>query len=223
MTDGEQPFILETVRSVVDQTVPCAILILVADNNTWIEPTLGELAARVTIKRIPFQRLGLVRNLGVQEATTEWIAFVDGDDVWLPEKNERQLAFAQRSGFDAVGARHVLIRTDGTPYFYAFARTQPMPSAWIAKRELLFKEPFTDLAQWEDAELWKRFKRLGVCATMKAHLILYRVREGSMSSNFSPAKRRKQLFARLSAHNPMRWLIRCGSWMAAQVLTPPSP
>ena len=33
------------------------------------------------------------RNAGVDHATGEWIAFLDDDDEWLPNKLERQIAF----------------------------------------------------------------------------------------------------------------------------------
>ena len=38
------------------------------------------------------------RNVGVDHATGEWIAFLDDDDEWLPNKLERQLAFASVRG-----------------------------------------------------------------------------------------------------------------------------
>jgi glycosyltransferase involved in cell wall biosynthesis len=220
MTDGERPFVAEAVRSVVNQTVPCRIVVMVATDNPWIEQTVAGLSRHLTIKRVPLQPAGLVRNLGVAEASTEWVAFLDGDDVWLPEKTERHLAYAKVTGCTAIGARHILIRTDGTPFFYAFARTQPLTSAFFFTRELMLREPFSDLKEWEDPELWQRVRRLGVAGTMRDYLILYRVREASVSSNFSPAKRRKQLFARLAGFGPTRWAMRCASRIAASVIVP---
>lgn len=220
MTDGDRPFVGEAMRSVAAQTEPCRLIVMVAPANDWIEPMLAELGLDAVVKRVPLQPVGLVRNLGITEARTEWVAFLDGDDVWLPNKIERQLALARASGRSAIGVRHILIRTDGTPYFYAFARAHPMPSSFLVKRELMLCEPFSDVPRWEDSELWKRLRRLGVAVTMREHLLLYRVREASLSSDWSPAKQRKERIARLAAFAPTRWAMRCASRLAAAVVLP---
>lgn len=220
MTEGDRPFVKEAVRSAVQQTVPCAIIVMASTENDWIEATLGELAAKVTVCRLPLQPVGLVRNRGVSEARTEWVAFLDGDDLWLPEKTARQLAWAKANGLQASGARHILVRTDGTPYFYAFAKTMPLPSSYLFTRDLIIREPFTDLRQWEDSELWKRLLKLGVAGTMRKHLIHYRVREGSLSSSFAPAKRQKQELERWASNAFLRSALLWSSRVLAQVITP---
>jgi len=52
------------------------------------------------------------RNLGAAQAATEWIAFLDDDDEWLPHKIEIQLAAADRC--DIVSCRFVVQSSKGT-------------------------------------------------------------------------------------------------------------
>ena len=220
MTEGEFPFVGDAVQSVVQQTCPCEILLMVDERNTTIEGILGELAAQVKIIRVPLQPPGLVRNIGVKLATTEWIAFLDGDDVWMPDKIERQMAFAEKTQSTAIGARHVLMREDRAAYFYAATRFQPFPSSFFVTRELLLREPFSDLMVWEDAELWKRLKPVARVAIMRDFLIHYRVRKNSLSSNVSPAKRRKYFFAQLAGVPGVRFGLLFASWLMAAFRAP---
>jgi hypothetical protein len=69
-----------------------------------------------------------------------WRRRVDSD------KTERNFVVARKTGSPFIGTRHLLIREDGTPFFYAFAKRTPMPSSWLVKRDLLVEDPFSDRA-----------------------------------------------------------------------------
>lgn len=59
------------------------------------------------------------RNEGVRAAKAEWVAFLDDDDEWLPEKLERQFAAAQASAADdPVVACKVKARTPGGEFVW---------------------------------------------------------------------------------------------------------
>jgi glycosyltransferase involved in cell wall biosynthesis len=55
------------------------------------------------------------RNLGVSNAHSDWIAFLDDDDEWLPRKLERQSATLSAEPVDVVSSN--ALRRDGTRYF----------------------------------------------------------------------------------------------------------
>ncbi len=69
---------------VVDRPAPDTVAALRSMNDPRI---------RVIVNAQPLTA-GAARNVGVDHATSEWIAFLDDDDEWLPTKLERQIAFA---------------------------------------------------------------------------------------------------------------------------------
>jgi teichuronic acid biosynthesis glycosyltransferase TuaG len=88
--------IREAVASVLSQTTPPAEVIVVDDASHPAERArLGELLpSDVRIVDAP-RNLGVggARQLGTEAASRPWLAYLDADDVWLPTKLERQLAF----------------------------------------------------------------------------------------------------------------------------------
>ena len=86
-------FIEEALRSILDQTVPPATIVVVDDGST--DDTAARAAAMdpcVKVVRREHAGVGTARTAGVALTTTELVAFLDADDVWLPRKLEHQLA-----------------------------------------------------------------------------------------------------------------------------------
>lgn len=93
--NGER-FVLEAVESALAQTYPSVEVIVVDDGSTDGGKAL--LAPYVKTKRIryfeePHRGLPAARNKGIRVAKGEYIAFLDADDIFLPEKIERQAAY----------------------------------------------------------------------------------------------------------------------------------
>lgn len=94
---NEEAFIAQAVGSVLDQTAfdrVCEILI-VNDGSTdrsgaILEKLAGE-NSKLKVLTAPGVGPSTARNLALAEAKGEFIAILDGDDVWVPEKLERQL------------------------------------------------------------------------------------------------------------------------------------
>lgn len=212
-TNGDRPFVREAVCSIRDQTEPCDIIVIVETSNNWIEETLAGIPD-VRILRRPLSPVGPTRNAGVAEATTEYVAFLDADDVWLPTKTATQLAFLRSRNADFVGVDHVLMREDGTVFAYGTARHIPMPSAWMVRRDYMMRCPFPavnnqvaeDWVWWRDPDNSTRKHRIPEL------LIKYRVREISLSS-LNISKQRKLRFAKLSRNPLARPLLLMGSYI----------
>lgn len=87
-----EAYIARAVRSVLAQTESVEEIIVVDDGSTdgtaaVVEAIIAELGtALVRLTRQEHAGAGAARNAGIHAATSEWIAFLDGDDEWTTEK-----------------------------------------------------------------------------------------------------------------------------------------
>jgi glycosyltransferase involved in cell wall biosynthesis len=99
--DAER-FMEEAIQSVLDQTYESWELLLVDDGSTDGSTEIARryAAAHPKIRYLEHEghrNLGMSasRNLGIDSARGEFIAFLDADDIYLPEKLERQVALLE--------------------------------------------------------------------------------------------------------------------------------
>lgn len=86
-------FIAEAIESVLNQTYPQVELIVVDDGSTDSTLTvLQNYGDRIRWECQPHQGVAIARNRGWQMAQGEWIAFLDQDDVFWPDKLALQVA-----------------------------------------------------------------------------------------------------------------------------------
>src|SRR4029077_1140213 len=90
-------FIDETLESVFTQTFADYEIVLVDDGSTdgcadAIERRYQD--RRLRIVRQPHQGLSIARRATIAAASGEYVAFLDHDDIWFPDKLERQVAAA---------------------------------------------------------------------------------------------------------------------------------
>ena len=96
-------FIEETIESIQAQTYVRWELLIVDDCST---DNTKEIAAKYMKKdsRIKYQCLEInsgaaaARNVSMKLAKGEYVAFCDSDDLWMPDKLEKQLLFMKRTG-----------------------------------------------------------------------------------------------------------------------------
>jgi len=93
-----EKFITETIESVISQTYSHWELIVVDDKSIDNSPTIVEnfLHKDSRIKLISLDKNSgptNARNRAIEEAKGRYIAFLDSDDIWLPNKLQYQLAF----------------------------------------------------------------------------------------------------------------------------------
>ncbi len=112
-TYGRPEFLPEAIESVVDQTYDEIELVVVDDcSPSPVEPQLdgvdtGDRTLRV-VRHEENQGANAARSTGIEASDGEFVAFIDDDDVWLPEKVERQVAAFEDPdvGLVATGLRY---------------------------------------------------------------------------------------------------------------------
>ena len=97
-------FICETIRSIQAQTYQNWELLIQddcsTDNTDKAVASLAKLDSRIKYECNPKNSgAAITRNNALRRAKGHWIAFLDSDDLWLPEKLEHQLKFMVENGY----------------------------------------------------------------------------------------------------------------------------
>lgn len=96
-------FIAESIQCVINQTYQNWELLIVDDCSTDdSDVVVGPFLKDPRIKYFHNEKnsgAALTRNKALREAQGEWIAFLDSDDLWMPEKLEKQIGFMREHGY----------------------------------------------------------------------------------------------------------------------------
>lgn len=106
--------ITRSLDSIRAQTMPVTRIIVVDDHSTDNSRELVEAAGITNLELLSTPRnqgAGAARNLGVSNAATDWIAFLDADDVWKPAFVEQVSAAIARNGADFASCGGVRVMT----------------------------------------------------------------------------------------------------------------
>ena len=111
--NGEK-YIRNAIQSVIGQTYPNLEIIVIDDGST---DGTGSLVTKsfpsVRYFRQENQGAAAARNLGIRKSTGEYVAFLDSDDVWLPEKISRQVEQIARDPKIKIIHTNIKIKVDG--------------------------------------------------------------------------------------------------------------
>ena len=193
-----EKFIAESIQSVIDQTYANWELIIVDDCST---DATDEVVASFKDDRIRYfhndknSGAAVTRNKALREARGEWIAFLDSDDLWMPEKLEKQIAFMNQNGYIFSYTEYEKIDEESNPLNVYVSGPEIVNKRrmynydYIGQLTMIYSAKAFGLIQIKDikknndyAIRLQLYKKVGTVAyLLHENLALYRVRKVSIS------------------------------------------
>lgn len=201
---NSEAYLTETIDSVREQTFTDWELILIDDCSLDCSREIAEGFAAID-KRVRIICLSensgaaVARNLGIKEAKGRYIAFLDSDDLWLPTKLERQLAFMEVydvsfcfGAYKKINNKHIEIGSVGVPSKVSYRDILKVCSIGcltaMYDTKSLGKIYMPNIRKRQDLGLWLRIlKIIPFAYGINEPLAEYRVRSDSISANKSNA------------------------------------
>jgi teichuronic acid biosynthesis glycosyltransferase TuaG len=202
-TFNSQEFLLEALNSCFIQTHPVNHVIIVDDGSSDSSLAyLKELETNFPKLKIILNHHtglpGLSRQIGINSSNAEWIAFLDSDDYWAPEKIEKQIKSAELSNSGLVYSNGWKVKA-GSPneIFYddfpeelsisgLLSTNWLINSSVIVKRELFTRKTVyatsSRLRAVEDYATWLRLATICNFRGVDEPLTYYRDHSGSIRS-----------------------------------------
>lgn len=205
-------FICDTIRSIQKQTYPNFEVLIQDDcssdgTDKVVQPYI------FNDKRIKYkcnnQNSGaaITRNNALKRAKGRWIAFLDSDDLWEPEKLEHQIKFMVKNNYAfsyheyseiSEGGRDLGVLVSGiskVSKFDMFACCWPGCLSVMYDAEKIGLIQINDVRKNNDTAMWLKVVRKAPCYLLKENLARYRRRKVSITP--------KPLYKRIWAHYPL--------------------
>lgn len=224
-TYNREKYVVEAIESVLVQTYKNLEIIVVDDGSTdGTEKILEPYRDRVVYIYQENQGPSAARNTGIRRANGQFIAFLDSDDLWLPEKLEVQVAYMETNpevGLVHTGKLHREERPTGPilkewPYAEQSRSGHIFPEMFlgpavltptvVARRECfdvagLFDE---DLTFGEDHHLFLRIARHFPIGYINKPLVIIRFHDTNITKKdrFQTLLRTAHAFEKLLQNNP---------------------
>ncbi len=181
-----EPYIAETIESILGQTRAPLEIIVVDDGSTdGTREALGPFGDRIRLLTQENQGPSAARNHGLEESRGEFIAFLDADDLWIAQKLELQLErMAARPELDLCSGHiksfwipeldHERRQLENHPYYQS--RALLSPCTILTRRDVFERvgrfDP--DLRNGEDTDWFMRAMKLGIVIETLPTLLVHR-------------------------------------------------
>lgn len=190
-------YIAESIRSVLTQTYENWELLIVDDCST--DNTDEIVKPFLTDERIKYFKnennsgAAVSRNRALREAKGKWIAFLDSDDLWVPEKLEKQIGFMRENDYKFSyteyekideESKSLNVFVDGPKkitkrgmYRYCYVGCLTV----MYDAEFMGEIQIKDIKKNNDYAMWLQLCKKGNCYLLPENLAKYRIRKKSIS------------------------------------------
>lgn len=192
-------YIMDSILSVCNQTYKNWELLIVDDCST---DTTKEIMAKINDPRIKIfynernSGAAVSRNKALREAKGQWIAFLDSDDLWMPDKLEKQIKFMEDNEYAFSYTNYEEINSNGDKTGIKvtgpkhISETGMFNYCWPGCLTVMYNAEKIGLVQIEDIKknndyaMWLKIIKRADCYLLDETLALYRRgRKGSISTN----------------------------------------
>lgn len=192
-------FIAETINSVLSQTYQNWEMIIVDDCSTdetiKIVKSFQEKDDRVKlIKNETNKGSAFSRNLALRSAKGRWIAFLDSDDIWTPDKLEKQVEFMEKNNYYFSYTNYCEIDENSKETGISLTgpkvitKNKMFAYCWPGCLTIMYDAKFVGLIQTVDIKineeyaLWIKVSKKTNCHLLEENLAKYRRHSNSLSS-----------------------------------------
>lgn len=192
-------FIEQTIKSVLAQTYTNWELIIVDDCSTDnTDEVVKSFLSDDRIKYIKNEKnsgAAFSRNRALCEAKGKWIAFLDSDDLWFPEKLEKQISFMKKNDYRFSYTNYIEIDETANPNGRSVTGPKKVTRrgmynyCWMGCLTVMYDAETVGLIQIADIKknndyaMWLNVCKKADCYLLDETLAKYRKRSGSISNH----------------------------------------
>lgn len=191
-------FIKETIDSVLAQTYSDWELLIIDDAST---DETDKVVTEYQDERIHYIKneknagAAVSRNRALREAKGKWIAFLDSDDLWKPEKLEKQIAFMKQNHCHFSYTNYCEIDEKSQPNGILVTGPKKITKAGMFRycwpgcltvmydRDCVGLIQIVDIKKNNDYAMWLKVCKKADCYLLPENLASYRKRSGSISNH----------------------------------------
>lgn len=192
-------FIKETIESVLAQSYPTWELIIVDDCST--DDTDDVVSQYLADERIRYIKndtnsgAAVSRNRALREAKGKWIAFLDSDDLWEPDKLQKQISFMRDNGYHFSYTNYIEIDEESNANGKSVTGPKRISKhgmynyCWMGCLTVMYDADTVGLIQIADIKknndyaMWLKVCKKANCYLLNETLARYRKRSGSISNH----------------------------------------